>query len=78
MGARRCKGTGRGESPNAKEEAAGTPAEESRRREVGGGDQAPAPAAPAAPLPLQRLAESSERDEGRPDGDFSPMFVGRA
>jgi len=51
LGARRCKGTGRGESPNAKEEAAGTPAEESRRREVGGGDQAPA--VPAAALPLR-------------------------
>ena len=28
MGARRCEGTGRGESPDAKEETAGTPAEE--------------------------------------------------
>ena len=40
------------------------------RRKVGGGDQAPA----AAPLPLRRLAESSERrgHEGRPDGGLLP------
>ena len=53
MGARRCEGTGRGKSPDAKEEAAGTPAEESRRREVGGGDQAPA-ALPLRPRGVER------------------------
>ena len=43
LGARRCEGTGRGESPDAKEETAGTPAEEKlssqgwRRRSSAGG-----------------------------------------
>jgi hypothetical protein len=55
LGARRCEGTGRGESPDAKEETAGTPAEEKlssqgwRRRSSagdgagGGGTSASAP-----------------------------------
>ena len=72
MGARRCEGTGRGESPDAKEETTGTPAEEKRRL------------ISSSNLTTTRrhfrfdLAELSERDEGRPDGDFSPMFVGWA
>ena len=74
MGARRCEGTGRGKSPDAKEEAAGTPAEEKlssrgwRRRSSGGGGGGTSPS----------TSRGQVRDEGRPDGDFSPMSVGRA
>ena len=77
LGARRCEGTGRGESPDAKEETAGTPAEEKlssqgwRRRSSagGGGTSASAP----------RGVERETRPRGTAGrGDFSPMSVGRA
>ena len=66
LGARRCEGTGRGKSPDAKEEAAGTPAEE-KLRLISSSNFAT----------TRRhfrfdLAESSERDEGRPDGGLLP------
>ena len=72
-GARRCEGTGRGESPDAKEETAGTPAEEKllsqgwRRRSSAGAASAP------------RRVERETRPRGTAErGDFSPMSVGRA
>ena len=77
LGARRCEGTGRGESPDAKEEAAGTLVEEMlssrgwRRRSSAGGGTTSA----SAPRGVER--ETRPRGTaGR--GDFSPMFVGRA
>ena len=74
MGERRCKGTGRGESPDAKEEAAGTLVEEMlssrgwRRRSSAGGSG----------VTSVSTSWGQARDEGWPDGDFSPMSVGRA
>ena len=63
MGARRCEGTGRGKSPDAKEEAAGTPAEEKlssqgwrRRSSAAGGGGA---------LPLRPRGVERETRDGR-------------
>jgi len=77
LGARRCEGTGRGESPDAKEEIAGTPAEEKlplqgwRRRSSAG--------AGATSASAPRGVERETRPRGMAGrGDFSPMSVGRA
>jgi len=77
LGARRCEGTGRGESPDAKEEPAGTPAEEKLLSSQGWRRRSSADGGGTSACTLRSRARDEATRDGR-TGDFSPMSVGRA